>query len=165
MCSAKLPTFNDLIETLPEVRDSSMYSADTKSDYAGALITRVRSMTNGINGQIFCSNKELTDNDLFTQNVIVDLSRVGSNETKSLMMGILVMKLQEYRLMLDAMNEKLIHVTVLEEAHNLLRRTSLSQSQEGANLQGKSVEMITYSIAEMRPMEKVSLLRINLLIY
>ena len=144
------PTFNDLIETLPEVMDSSMYSADTKSDYAGALITRVRSMTNGINGQIFCSNKELTDNDLFTQNVIVDLSRVGSNETKSLMMGILVMKLQEYRLMLDAMNEKLIHVTVLEEAHNLLRRTSLSQSQEGANLQGKSVEMITNSIAEMR---------------
>lgn len=144
------PTFNDLIETLSEVMDSSMYSADTKSDYAGALITRVHSMTNGINGQIFCSNKELTDNDLFTQNVIVDLSRVGSSETKSLMMGILVMKLQEYRLMLDAMNEKLIHVTVLEEAHNLLRRTSLSQSQEGANLQGKSVEMITNSIAEMR---------------
>lgn len=144
------PTFNDLIETLSEVMDSSMYSADTKSDYAGALITRVHSMTNGINGQIFCSNKELTDNDLFTQNVIIDLSRVGSSETKSLMMGILVMKLQEYRLMLDAMNEKLIHVTVLEEAHNLLRRTSLSQSQEGANLQGKSVEMITNSIAEMR---------------
>lgn len=51
---------------------------------------------------------------------------------------------------LDAMNEDLIHVTVLEEAHNLLRRTSMSQSQEGANLQGKSVEMITNSIAEMR---------------
>lgn len=146
----KFPTFNDLIETLPEVMNSSMYSADTKSDYAGALITRVRSMTNGINGQIFCSNKELTDRELFEQNVIVDLSRVGSNETKSLMMGILVMKLQEYRLKEDKMDEELIHVTVLEEAHNLLRRTSQSQSQEGSNLQGKSVEMIANSIAEMR---------------
>lgn len=107
-------------------------------------------MTNGINGQIFCSNKELTDRELFEQNVIVDLSRVGSNETKSLMMGILVMKLQEYRLKEDKMNEELIHVTVLEEAHNLLRRTSQSQSQEGSNLQGKSVEMIANSIAEMR---------------
>ena len=146
----KFPTFNDLMETLPEVMNSSVYSADTKNDYAGALITRVRSLTNGISGHIFCSGKELTDLELFDQDVIVDLSRVGSNETKSLMMGILVMKLQEYRLQLDTMNEDLVHVTVLEEAHNLLRRTSVTQSQEGANLQGKSVEMITNSIAEMR---------------
>lgn len=146
----RFPTFKDLIETLPEVMNSSLYSADTKSDYAGALITRVRSLTNGINGQIFCSGKELSNNDLFTQDVIVDLSRVGSSETKALLMGILVMKLQEYRMELDAMNEDLIHVTVLEEAHNLLRRTTTAQSQEGANLQGKSVEMITNSIAEMR---------------
>ncbi len=144
------PTFNDLIETLPEVMDSSLYSSDTKSDYAGALITRVRSLTNGINGQIFCSGLELTQTELFDQDVIIDLSRVGGSETKALMMGILVMKLQEYRMSIDAMNEELIHVTVLEEAHNLLRKTSLSQSQEGANLQGKSVEMITNSIAEMR---------------
>lgn len=146
----QFPTFNDLIETLPEVMESSLYSSDTKSDYSGALITRVRSLTNGLNGQIFCSGKEKTDDELFNHNVIVDLSRVGSNETKSLMMGILVMKLQEYRQQQDAMNEDLIHVTVLEEAHNLLRRTSTTQSQEGSNLQGKSVEMITNSIAEMR---------------
>lgn len=146
----RFPTFKDLIETLPEVMDSSLYSADTKSDYAGALITRVRSLTNGINGQIFCSGTELTSADLFEQDVIVDLSRVGSSETKALLMGILVMKLQEYRMELDAMNEDLIHITVLEEAHNLLRRTTMTQSQEGANLQGKSVEMITNSIAEMR---------------
>ena len=65
-------------------------------------------------------------------------------------MGIVVMKLQEYRLHQDMMNSELIHVTVLEEAHNLLRKTAIGQSQEGANLQGKSVEMLTNSIAEMR---------------
>lgn len=144
------PTFADLMETLPDVMNSSLYSADTKSDYSGALITRVQSLTNGINGQIFCSNKELTAEELFEQNVIVDLSRVGSTETKSLLMGIVVMKLQEYRLHQDMMNSELIHVTVLEEAHNLLRKTAIGQSQEGANLQGKSVEMLTNSIAEMR---------------
>ncbi len=146
----QFPTFADLIKMLPEVMDSSLYSSDTKSDYSGALITRVQSLTNGINGQIFCSSKELTNEELFENNVIVDLSRVGSSETKSLLMGIIVMKLQEYRLHLDKMNEKLLHVTVLEEAHNLLRKTSIGQSQEGANLQGKAVEMLTNSIAEMR---------------
>jgi hypothetical protein len=49
-----------------------------------------------------------------------------------------------------AMNSELRHITILEEAHNLLRRTSMDQSQEGANLFGKSVEMISNSIAEMR---------------
>lgn len=144
------PTFADLIETLPEVMNSSLYSADTKSDYSGALITRVQSLTNGINGQIFCSSRELSNEELFKNDVIIDLSRVGSTETKSLLMGILVMKLQEYRLHLDQVKESLLHVTVLEEAHNLLRRTSVSQSQEDANLQGKAVEMLTNSIAEMR---------------
>ena len=47
-------------------------------------------------------------------------------------------------------NSGLKHVTVLEEAHNLLRRTSSEQSQESSNLQGKSVEMLTNAIAEMR---------------
>ncbi len=144
------PTFYDLQEILPEVLETSYYSGDTKSDYSGALVTRVHSLTNGINGQILCCGKELSAGQLFEDNVIVDLSRIGSNETRSLLMGIVVMKLQEYRLHLDSMNEKLLHVTVLEEAHNLLRKTSTGQAQESANLQGKSVEMITNSIAEMR---------------
>ena len=87
---------------------------------------------------------------LFDQNVIVDLSRVGSTETKALIMGILVLKLQEYRMENVSQNSKLKHVTVLEEAHNLLKRTSTDQVTEGANLLGKSVEMIANSIAEMR---------------
>jgi len=144
------PIFADLLETLPEVMNSSLYSADTKSDYSGALITRVQSLTNGINGQIFCSSLELSNEELFEEDVILDLSRVGSSETKSLLMGVIVMKLQEYRLHLEKMNEVLLHVTILEEAHNLLRKTSIGQSQEGANLQGKAVEMLTNSIAEMR---------------
>ena len=42
------------------------------------------------------------------------------------------------------------HITVLEEAHNILRRTSIEQSAEGSNILGKSVEMISNAIAEMR---------------
>lgn len=148
--SKDFPTFMDLMEALPEVMEDSLYSADTKSDYAGALITRVKSLTNGINGAIFCSADEIDDADLFDRNVIVDISRIGSAETKSLVMGIIIMKLQEYRMKPGVMNESLRHVTVLEEAHNLLRKTSFNQSQESSNLQGKSVEMLTNAIAEMR---------------
>lgn len=144
------PTFFDLLDILPGVIEESHYSKDTQSDYVGALCTRVKSLTNGIYGSVLCAEDALSDAEMFDQNVIVDLSRVGSMETKSLLMGILVMKLQEYRMCSSGMNSRLRHVTVLEEAHNLLRKTSAEQSREGANLQGKSVEMLANAIAEMR---------------
>ncbi|MEW4344419.1 hypothetical protein AB1J03_24195, partial [Vibrio diabolicus] len=94
---------------------------------------------------------EIDSETLFDKNCIVDLSLVGSTETKSLMMGILFMRLQEHRThTATTMNSPLKHVTVLEEAHHLLKKTTTDQSLEGSNLQGKSIEMITNGIAEMR---------------
>lgn len=143
------PTFDTLMSILPNVIDSSAYSSDTSNDYKGALLTRVRSLTTGIYGQIFGLE---TDNKLlFNSNTILDISRIGSSETKALIMGILVLKLQEFRMSeTSGRNNELKHITVLEEAHNLLRRTSAEQSQESPNLQGKSVEMLANAIAEMR---------------
>lgn len=144
------PSFADVLAEIKAVLDESEYSDDNKGDYVGSLSTRVRSLTTGINGIIF-GGDYLDDKDLFEENVIIDLSRVGGSETKSLIMGILILKLQEYRVGTDApVSDSLNHVTVLEEAHNILKRTSFEQSNENSNLIGKSVEMISNSIAEMR---------------
>ena len=148
---AKFPTFSDLLAQIPLVIKESDYSAQAKGDYSGALVTRVSSLTNGIMGQVFTSGCEIDDEVLFDQNTIIDLSRVGASETKSLIMGIIVMKLNEYRISGSiASNSKLRHITVIEEAHNLLRRVSMEQSGDSANVAGKSVEMISNSIAELR---------------
>ena len=143
------PTFADVAENIKEIIDFSEYDNENKGAYKGSLLTRIESLTNGINGLIF-SQEELSNQQLFDSNVIVDLSRVGSSETKSLIMGILVLKLQEYRMSQADMNSSLRHLTVLEEAHNLLKRTSTEQVSESSNLIGKSVEMLANSIAEMR---------------
>jgi DNA helicase HerA-like ATPase len=144
------PTFQDLLSELVDVIQDSAYSEEVKSNYMGSLVTRVKSLTNGLNGQIF-SAKEIDNEILFDKKTIIDLSRVGSMETKSLIMGILVMRLSEYRMTSDyEMNQPLKHVTILEEAHNILKKTSTEQSMEGANVAGKSVEMISNAIAEMR---------------
>jgi len=146
----KYPSFKTVCDILPEVINASEYSAENKSNYIGALVTRVKSLTMGIMGTIF-NEDERTNQELFDENTIVDISRVGSAETKSLIMGILILKLNEYRMSEDkGANLPLRHITVLEEAHNILKRTSTDQSQESANLAGKSVEMISNSIAEMR---------------
>lgn len=143
------PSFSDLLFTLEQVIESSAYSQELKGNYIGSLSTRIESLTNGLNGQIFSPN-EIDSKVLFDSSVIVDLSRVGSSETKALIMGILVMRLSEYRMAQGGMNMPLQHVTVLEEAHNILRRSPSESGAEGAGLMSKSVEMLTNSIAEMR---------------
>lgn len=144
------PTFADVALNVKIIIDSSEYDNENKGSYKGALLTRLQSLTNGINGMIFVQD-DIESNKLFDENVIIDLSRVGSSETKSLIMGMLVLKLQEHRMTsTDGINSELKHITVLEEAHNILKRTSMEQSTESANLLGKSVEMLANAIAEMR---------------
>lgn len=144
------PSFVDVAIEVEKYINKSEYSDENKSNYKGSLLTRLESLTNGINSMIFSAD-DIDDSDLFDENVIVDLSRVGSTETKALIMGVLILKLQEHRIACaEGSNSELRHVTVLEEAHNLLKRTSTEQSSETANLLGKSVEMLANSIAEMR---------------
>ena len=144
------PTFTDLEKELWTVIENSAYSDELKGNYIGSLVTRIKSLNNGLNGQIFASD-EIDNKLLFDKNVIIDLSRIGSLETKSLIMGILVMRLNEYRMSeATEMNSKLKHVTVLEEAHNILKRISNEQNSESSNVSGKSVEMLSNAIAEMR---------------
>ena len=144
------PKFTDVTRNVKEIIESSEYDTENKGAYKGALITRLQSLSNGINGLIL-DDVEIEHSILFDQNTIIDLSRVGSSETKSLLMGLIVLKLQEYRMSCkNSMNTPLKHITVLEEAHNLLKRTSTEQPVEGGNLLGKSVEMLANAIAEMR---------------
>lgn len=144
------PCFADVARNVREILDSSEYDAENKGAYKGSLLTRLNSLTNGLNGMMLSSN-EVDASVLFDANTVIDLSRIGSAETKSLLMGLLVLKLQEHRMAeKKGMNQPLRHLTVLEEAHDLLKRSSSSQGSESGDLTGKSVEMISNAIAEMR---------------
>lgn len=144
------PTIGNVKDSLAHYMDESQFDGEVRGNYRGALETRLDSLQTGVFEYIFSSDS-LSDKELFNENVIIDLSRLGSLETKSLIMGMLVLKLNEFRMSEGlGMNLDLRHVTVLEEAHNLLKRTSTEQSADSSNLAGKSVEMISNSIAEMR---------------
>ena len=141
------PDFETLSEQLGELIDNSDYSSEIKSNYRGALLTRVKSLTVGLNKFIFTS-EQTEYSKLFDENCILDISRVKSTETKALLMGLMVYILNEYRVDRKTENNNEIkHITVLEEAHNLLKNTSSNSESE---LIGKSVEMLTNTIAEIR---------------
>lgn len=140
------PDFEILTEQLDLLIEQSDYASDIKSNYRGALITRVKSLTVGLNKFMFTQDQTPYEQ-LFDQNCILDISRVKSRETKALIMGLIVYILNEYRMdQKQGNNQGLRHITVLEEAHNLLK----SSSQNDSELIGKSVEMISSTIAEIR---------------
>lgn len=140
------PDFEVLAEQLDNLIEASDYASDIKSNYRGALITRVRSLTVGLNKYMFTSS-QTPYKKLFDENCILDISRVKSSETKALIMGLMVYILNEYRVSQKTQNNSgLKHVTVLEEAHNLLKNTTNADS----DLVGKSVEMLSQTIAEIR---------------
>lgn len=143
------PKVDDVVVCVKEYIDRSDYSSDTKGDYKAAIEKRLQDLCEGMFDKMF-NRDSIPDEELFNKNIIIDLSRTGSSETNALIMGFLVIKLNEFRLSEGGMNKSLRHVTVLEEAHNLLRKMSTFQSMETANVAGKSVEMITNCIAEMR---------------
>ena len=49
--NGKYPTFLDVVDILPELLEKSEFSAQTKGDYIGSLVTRVESLTNGLLGK------------------------------------------------------------------------------------------------------------------
>ncbi|MEH6938326.1 ATP-binding protein [Bacillus sp. JJ664] len=141
------PDFEILAVQLEKLIDETDYSAEVKGNYTGALTTRVKSLTVGLNKFIF-TNEQTPYEKLFDENCILDISRVKSSETKALIMGLMVYILNEYRVDQKSENNVgLKHVTVLEEAHNLLKNTSAGGESD---LIGKSVEMLTNTIAEIR---------------
>ena len=143
------PKVDDVVVCVKDYIDRSDYSPETKGDYKAAIEKRLQDLCEGMFNKMF-NRGSITDEDLFNKNTIIDLSRTGSPETNALIMGFLIVKLNEFRISEGGMNKKLQHITVLEEAHNLLKKVPTTQSMEIANIAGKSVEMITNSIAEMR---------------
>lgn len=144
------PTFVDVLAELPRAIKKSKFAGDARGSYEGALQTRLSMLTEGIFKEIFCSGNDISDSDLFDKNVIIDLSRLGSQETLSLIMGVLLIRLYEHRIN-EGKRNCLYHVTVLEEAHNILRRSSSTpQGQDTSSIGAKSVEVLTKCITELR---------------
>ncbi len=146
----RYPTFEDVLEQLPGVIARSHFVGESKGTYQGALQTRLSMLTEGIFKELFGCEEGIPDEVLFDHNTIIDLSPLGSPETLSLTMGILLIRLYEHRMNSHA-SSTLKHVTVLEEAHNILKASpSGVQSEDTASITSRSVEVLTKCFTELR---------------
>lgn len=149
------PTVADVAEQVKVVVEEAGYRGESYDTYIGALKARLDSFAYGSLGLVLSSSpdEETSADVLFNGSCVVNVADMGSPEKKAVLMGVLLMRLQEQR-MAERRDEKargmLLHATVIEEAHNLLRAAGPVVSQEGSGSRQQAVEFFANAIGEMR---------------
>lgn len=147
------PTFEDLYQKIDEVTDRLGYDSQIKMDIKAGLQTRIRSMMIGGKGLMLNSQLDKGIQPLLASPCVLELERIGDDELKVFLMGILLTRLFEYRRL---QNEKrgggltFQHLTVIEEAHRLIRATPQQAGPDQANPRGQAVETFTNLLSEIR---------------
>ncbi len=143
------PTLSDLYNKIDVVVDSMGYHQEVQSNVKAALQARIYSLMIGGKGAMLNTPKSVPIEELLSRPVVMELEDLGDDETKSFVIGILLVQLYEYRKSQMTKGSKhLAHILMVEEAHRLLK--NVSESGEGGNTRAKSVEFFCNLLAEIR---------------
>jgi len=143
------PTLTDLYNKIDVIVDSMGYHKEVQSNVKAALQARVYSLMIGGKGAMLNTPKSVPIEELLSRPVVMELEDLGDDETKSFVIGILLVQLYEYRKsQMTKGSKQLSHILMVEEAHRLLK--NVSESGEGGNTRAKSVEFFCNLLAEIR---------------
>jgi len=144
------PTLADLYHKVDEVVPRLGYDERISADVSAALKTRIRSLRLGGKGAMLDVRESLAFSELLRRPVLLELERIGDDEEKAFIMGLLLMRLYQ-ECQARGTQASLKHVTVVEEAHRLLRNaTGNLGDPEAANTVAKAVETFTNMLSEIR---------------
>lgn len=144
------PTLSDLLIAVEEVARVSGYDAEITANIRAGIGTRLRGLTTGAKGCMFdcCDGTDFTR--ILAQPTIIELSAIGSDEEKSFLLGLLLLRISQIRQAEGMSGNGLRHMLVIEEAHRLLRAVPSSASMETASPAAKAVEMFSHLLSEVR---------------
>lgn len=151
------PTVTDLYNKIAEVVDSLGYEERIRMDVKAALETRINSLRIGGKGLMLDTRQSVPIKDLLARPTVLELESIGDDDEKAFVIGLLLTRLYERRVaqakQWRTKGRKLPafqHVTVIEEAHRLLKYVPLEAHPEVANVRGKAVETFANMLAEIR---------------
>lgn len=134
------------------------YEQRVRDGLVAALETRFKYLTRGKRGDILNTLISTEYDTLFSGNCVINLSKIANVKDKALIMSIILISLYEYRKSIFTYNEdyrkqakqnELMHLTVIEEAHNVLARPPLAAEGSG-NPQQVVADLFSNMLAEIR---------------
>ena len=143
-----LPTMRDMYAKVIQVAEQRGYAGETFQNIRAAVGGRIGSLLQGSKGQMFACQRSIPIDELMTRPVVLELNDLNPQD-KALTMMFLLMLLREYREQHKA--RSLQHVTVVEEAHNVMENLrSVGASEIAADVRAKAVEAFAAMLAEVR---------------
>ncbi|MDO4322170.1 MAG: ATP-binding protein [Lachnospiraceae bacterium] len=126
------PTFADALANIPEyIAKHGRYGPEVRKNLEGALTIRAEHMDSGALGQLFSSPFGLTARELLETPAVIELADFSDSSTEFLM-NILMFKFHSYLSRLPSCGV-LKRVIVVEEAHNVFRRTLMEENGRALN--------------------------------
>ena len=129
------------------------YGPEVRQNVTGFMEVRLSSLRLGTTGRFFEGGHALDIGSLLKQNCVVEIEDVGDDQDKAFMIGTFLIRLAEHLRVRDRRerswdlnqpSRRLQHVTVIEEAHRLLRK----HEQRGPA--AMAVEIFASLLAEVR---------------
>jgi DNA helicase HerA-like ATPase len=148
--SALIPSIGDLYNKIEIVLDRKQYGREIHQNLGAALRSRLQSLVVGTKGMALDTRRSVPATDLFTEPCVIELRNLGDDEEKSFVMALLLCQLYEYAESRQVGRQQLQHLTLIEEAHRLLRSARPPSGAETPDAQAKAVGMFTDMLAEMR---------------
>ncbi|MBN2374483.1 ATP-binding protein [bacterium] len=146
------PTLKNLFLMIEKVVSEKGYEARIRSDLIAALQTRINNLLVGAKGKMLYTQSSTDIRQLLERPTILELESLGDDEEKAFLIGLILTRLYEYRrTKMSSGGCGLKHVTLIEEAHRLLRDVPLdTQASEIANFRGRAVETFCNLLSEIR---------------
>ena len=153
----KYPTIAELLAHANSLMAQKEYEPRVKENLKEVLNARFESLKRGTRGRILNVCKSVNFDDLFGKNAVINLSRLSRPKDKSLIMSVLMQALYEYRVSCythdasyrqSAMQNKLLHLALIEEAHNVLLKPHDSSSSGEA--QQAAADIFGNMLSEVR---------------
>jgi hypothetical protein len=142
------PNLKDMLNKVIQIAESRGYAGETYHNIRAAAAGRIANLLRGSRGMMFGGRSSFPAELVFHAPVILELNDLNEDD-KALTMMFLLMWLREWRELHP--NPQLQHVTVIEEAHNVVSNVqSVGASEVAADTKAKAVAAFSNMLAEVR---------------
>lgn len=151
------PTIDDMLDTAKIVMERKQYSKENKDNLTEILTTRFKSLSRGMRGSILNTGNSVDFDEMFSSNVVVNVSRLSGTKDKAILMSLLMNALYEYRVSKynnvaeyrqKAQRNELLHLCLVEEAHNVLLKPH--DSSANGSPQSAAADLFGNMLSEVR---------------
>lgn len=141
----KYPTLGDLQRAAVDVVERIGYGKEVTDNVRGFVDIRIGSLRFGAPGRFFEGGHPLDVADLLRRNTVLEIEDIGNDQDKAFFIGVVLIRLYEQlRTQPISAGQGLRHLTVIEEAHRLLKRAPPGSQA------AQAVELFTALLAETR---------------